>query len=216
MVRTPSGTHAHALPCPLPPPRPARRRLEANVRAALVAGPGCLLLGADYRQMELRLMAHFRWASGWAPAGASLLRCERRHSVATPRPTLPCLPAVQPRQGAAAAAGAGRRRRPRRICPPGGALAPRQRSGPGTGLQGGSSWSSGRPDSKLAKVEHLWVREQRTPEQCSRTALICLSSHQVTPADREAAKQCAYALIYGQGKSSAMARSCLPIKPRGC
>jgi hypothetical protein len=31
-----------------------------NMRCALVAPPGCLLLSADYRQIEFRLMAHFR------------------------------------------------------------------------------------------------------------------------------------------------------------
>lgn len=31
---------------------------EINIRAAFVAPPGWLLLGADYRQLELRLMAH--------------------------------------------------------------------------------------------------------------------------------------------------------------
>lgn len=32
---------------------------ESNIRAAFVAPPGWVLLGADYRQLELRLMAHF-------------------------------------------------------------------------------------------------------------------------------------------------------------
>jgi hypothetical protein len=32
---------------------------ESNVRAAFVAPPGWVLLGADYKQLELRLMAHF-------------------------------------------------------------------------------------------------------------------------------------------------------------
>ena len=31
-----------------------------NMRRAFVAPPGCLLLSADYRQLEFRLMAHFR------------------------------------------------------------------------------------------------------------------------------------------------------------
>lgn len=31
----------------------------ANIRSLLVAAPGCLLLSADYRQVELRMMAHF-------------------------------------------------------------------------------------------------------------------------------------------------------------
>ncbi|PSC72337.1 helicase and polymerase-containing TEBICHI, partial [Micractinium conductrix] len=35
------------------------RLSEANVRAALVAAPGCVLLSADYRQIELHMLAHF-------------------------------------------------------------------------------------------------------------------------------------------------------------
>jgi hypothetical protein len=43
---------------------------ESNIRAAFVAPPGWVLLGADYKQLELRLMAHFSgdeallWALG--------------------------------------------------------------------------------------------------------------------------------------------------------
>lgn len=45
-------------------PRPPCRLSEANVRAALVAAPGCVLLSADYRQIELHMLAHFRCAGG--------------------------------------------------------------------------------------------------------------------------------------------------------
>jgi DNA polymerase theta len=37
----------------------ARRMHDANIRDAFVAPAGRLLLSADYKQMELRLMAHF-------------------------------------------------------------------------------------------------------------------------------------------------------------
>lgn len=117
--------HTHACPPDLALPR---RRLDANVRAALVAGPGCVLLGADYRQMEARLMAHFRWGwgrvlegRGWKGRGSGRRRCLLRGAGAAslrdprlckPSPSRPaCLPAVQPRPGTAAAAGGGRCRR---------------------------------------------------------------------------------------------------------
>lgn len=32
---------------------------QSNIRAGFVAAPGCVLLAADYSQIELRLMAHF-------------------------------------------------------------------------------------------------------------------------------------------------------------
>ncbi|EFN55218.1 hypothetical protein CHLNCDRAFT_52598 [Chlorella variabilis] len=38
----------------------------ANLRAAFVAPPGCVLLSADYRQIEFRLMAHFSGDPGLA------------------------------------------------------------------------------------------------------------------------------------------------------
>lgn len=39
---------------------PAGARVEVcNIRSAFVAAPGCVLLAADYCQIELRLMAHF-------------------------------------------------------------------------------------------------------------------------------------------------------------
>lgn len=43
---------------------------EACPRKGFVAPPGCVLLSADWKQMELRLMAHFRSAreKGWPPA----------------------------------------------------------------------------------------------------------------------------------------------------
>ena len=37
---------------------PVRRELGAQVRRMFVAGPGCLLVDADYSQIELRLLAH--------------------------------------------------------------------------------------------------------------------------------------------------------------
>lgn len=57
------------------------RLLEANVRKAFVAAPGCVLLGADYRAIELRMMAHFRWAIAAAAAAwaASVLAAARPH-----------------------------------------------------------------------------------------------------------------------------------------
>jgi DNA polymerase I-like protein with 3'-5' exonuclease and polymerase domains len=36
----------------------ARQSITCNIRAAFVAPPGWLMLGADYCQLELRLMAH--------------------------------------------------------------------------------------------------------------------------------------------------------------
>lgn len=67
------------------PTLPHRRLLEANVRAALVAGPGCVLLGADYRQMEARLMAHIRWGrqARAGRCGAPASHCERPVTVAS-------------------------------------------------------------------------------------------------------------------------------------
>lgn len=40
---------------------PCRSLGEANVRKGLAAAPGCVILSADYRQIELRMLAHFRW-----------------------------------------------------------------------------------------------------------------------------------------------------------
>ena len=38
---------------------PIRTELGREIRAAFVAAPGCLLVGADYSQIELRLLAHY-------------------------------------------------------------------------------------------------------------------------------------------------------------
>lgn len=38
---------------------PRMQQQQVNIRAAFVAPPGCVLLSADYGQIELRLMAHF-------------------------------------------------------------------------------------------------------------------------------------------------------------
>ena len=38
---------------------PVRTKLGRQIRAAFVASPGCVLLSADYSQIELRLLAHF-------------------------------------------------------------------------------------------------------------------------------------------------------------
>jgi DNA polymerase-1 len=38
---------------------PVRTALGREIRAAFVASPGCVILSADYSQIELRLMAHF-------------------------------------------------------------------------------------------------------------------------------------------------------------
>jgi len=55
------GRHAAAAPAaapPGPPSPPSPLTIRVNVRAAIVAPPGCVLLAADYREMELRLAAH--------------------------------------------------------------------------------------------------------------------------------------------------------------
>lgn len=41
--------------------QPSGAAAEACPRRGFVAAPGCVLLSADYKQAELRLMAHFRW-----------------------------------------------------------------------------------------------------------------------------------------------------------
>eukprot|EP00878_Enallax_costatus_P017338 GHUV01018210.1.p1 GENE.GHUV01018210.1~~GHUV01018210.1.p1 ORF type:complete len:407 (+),score=127.89 GHUV01018210.1:1266-2486(+) len=38
---------------------PLMQQQQVNIRAAFVAPPGCVLISADYGQIELRLMAHF-------------------------------------------------------------------------------------------------------------------------------------------------------------
>jgi DNA polymerase theta len=61
---------------PRPPPLPPTK-IPVNVRAAIVAPPGCVLLAADYREMELRLAAHLSGdeglMAGLAAAGADPL-----------------------------------------------------------------------------------------------------------------------------------------------
>lgn len=43
---------------PTTQPKHELRTVVANVRCAFIAPPGCLLLSADYRQLELRMAAH--------------------------------------------------------------------------------------------------------------------------------------------------------------
>jgi hypothetical protein len=62
----------HTLPCAAQRAQRTallfRRPQEASVRRALVAAPGFTLLSADYRQVELRILAHLR--QGGAGCGA--------------------------------------------------------------------------------------------------------------------------------------------------
>lgn len=50
--------------------QPAGPAAEACPRRGFVAAPGCVLLSADYKQAELRLMAHFRWGQATATEDA--------------------------------------------------------------------------------------------------------------------------------------------------
>jgi hypothetical protein len=45
-------------------PEAAAQPITCNIRAAFVAPPGWVMLGADYCQLELRLMAHFSGDAG--------------------------------------------------------------------------------------------------------------------------------------------------------
>ena len=60
---------------------PVRTELGRQIRAAFVAGPGKLLLSADYSQIELRILAHFSedpfWSRPFAPA-RTFTRAPRR------------------------------------------------------------------------------------------------------------------------------------------